>query len=317
LLGRYGWLGVDVFFVLSGFLITGILLDTRERPGYFRNFYARRFLRIIPLYYLVICITWFLYDRQFNSYFLSSFVFLSNFYYLLGIPMPHGPGVYWSLAIEEHFYLFWPVLVRFLSRRMLIIAALTICILAPMARYYAYHHGVDPINVIYAVTLLAVWSRSKYSNPAQDLRFGLGLFVLFIVETVALLPLGILKSGSVFRYNQAQLMFASGLMIILGLRGTVWTAPFRSRFARLSGDLSYCVYLIHLSVGDGYEALVKLMGWRPDVVLGPLGALTARAVFMIAVSFGLAMLSQRFVEGPALRLKRYFEYAPAEKGGGG
>jgi peptidoglycan/LPS O-acetylase OafA/YrhL len=319
LLGRYGWLGVDLFFILSGFLITSILLGTRHRSGYF---YARRFLRIIPLYYLVICITWLLYGNRFNSYFLSSFVFLPNFYHLLGIAVPHGPGVFWSLAIEEHFYSFWPVLVRFLSHRFLIVMALLICILDPLARFYAYKHGVDPLNVIYPVTwfrldglamgaLLAIWSRSKYTSPTNDLRLAGGLLGLFVIETVALLPLGILKSGSVFRYNQAHLLFAALLLAVLGLRGTIWTAPLRSRFACLSGDLSYCTYLIHLSVGDGYQVLVRFMGWQPEIALGGFGALTACATFLIGVSFGLAMLSQRLIEGPAQRLKRYFEYVPA------
>src|SRR5271166_6006208 len=111
----HGWLGVDLFFVLSGFLITGILIDSKERGHYFRNFYSRRILRIVPLYLACILIMYFAYPGA-GPYFRLSLVYLANFAYFFHTKVPHGPGVFWSLAIEEHFYLLWPILVRFLNR---------------------------------------------------------------------------------------------------------------------------------------------------------------------------------------------------------
>src|ERR1700675_3186470 len=97
--------GVDLFFVLSGFLITGILLDSRADPHYFRNFYARRALRILPLYYAVLIVILLCYPNS-GRYVLLSFFHLSNISPILGISMING--AMWSLSVEEHFYLVWP-----------------------------------------------------------------------------------------------------------------------------------------------------------------------------------------------------------------
>jgi peptidoglycan/LPS O-acetylase OafA/YrhL len=115
-----GWIGVNLFFVLSGFLITGILLDTKTRPDYYRRFYTRRALRILPLYYAVLLLLAVLtrtglVSRHASWVFLGlSFFYLSNVTVLLGVAMQYG--VLWSLAVEEHFYLLWPGVVRRLSR---------------------------------------------------------------------------------------------------------------------------------------------------------------------------------------------------------
>ena len=114
----HGWLGVDLFFVLSGFLITGILLDSRNSPHYIRNFYSRRVLRILPVYFVCLAVVLYFY-AGYSSYFLLSLLFMANMAGLFQIAIPHGPGVFWSLAVEEHFYLVWPWLVRLLSRRAL------------------------------------------------------------------------------------------------------------------------------------------------------------------------------------------------------
>jgi peptidoglycan/LPS O-acetylase OafA/YrhL len=116
-----GWVGVNLFFVLSGFLITGILLDSKPAAHYYRRFYTRRALRILPLYYAVLLFLAVLtrtrlVSRHASWAFLGlSFLYLSNVTELFGVPMQYG--VLWSLAVEEHFYLLWPAAVRALSRR--------------------------------------------------------------------------------------------------------------------------------------------------------------------------------------------------------
>ena len=124
LLGAHvGQTGVDLFFVLSGFLITGILLDTRNHPRYFINFYGRRTLRIFPLYYGIIFLTLFLpmivrmivgepvTEHQRNQWWL--WLYLTNVGVFLGVDVPAMH--FWSLAVEEHFYLVWPAVVYILS----------------------------------------------------------------------------------------------------------------------------------------------------------------------------------------------------------
>src|SRR5262249_2453340 len=125
---KYGALGVELFFVLSGFLITGILYDARSEPHYFRNFYMRRLLRIFPLYYGVLALLFFviplipvlrgptldyLIERQAWAWPYAVNIHIAK----------HGDwalpyiNLFWSLAIEEHFYLFWPLLVFLLAGR--------------------------------------------------------------------------------------------------------------------------------------------------------------------------------------------------------
>src|SRR5712671_3181622 len=121
-LGSYGVLGVDLFFVLSGFLITGLLLDSKGGPHYFRNFYARRTLRIFPLYYTVLALLFLvlpllvalpapLEDARTHQVWLWTYT--ANFYIAAKASWWALPYVshFWSLAIEEHFYLLWPLVV--------------------------------------------------------------------------------------------------------------------------------------------------------------------------------------------------------------
>lgn len=120
-----GWMGVDLFFVLSGFLITGILLDTREHPRYFTNFYARRALRIFPLYYSVLAVllvlTPWLHLRWHTGH-LAYLIYAGNLASNLNPNLEQVlPAVsflhLWSLAVEEQFYLIWPLLVLAVANR--------------------------------------------------------------------------------------------------------------------------------------------------------------------------------------------------------
>src|SRR5579864_1670769 len=118
---RLGWAGVDLFFVLSGFLITGILREHRDAPNYFAAFYAHRTLRIFPALLLLLLLAIIILPRlglaEAEPPIWPQFVFLSNF----GLVMPIGDveygGVTWSLSIEEQFYVVWSILVFLLSAR--------------------------------------------------------------------------------------------------------------------------------------------------------------------------------------------------------
>ncbi len=123
-LASVGQFGVDLFFVLSGFLITGILLYTRKRPDYYVRFYYRRALRILPAYYLTllaIC----LFGLTSSVFFFMSLIYCSNLAPLFGIALSYP--VLWSLAVEEHFYLIWPSVVSDIVRSIPAICTLTYC----------------------------------------------------------------------------------------------------------------------------------------------------------------------------------------------
>ena len=138
-LTRFGWLGVHLFFILSGFLITGILEDSKSKPHYFRSFYVRRALRILPAFYGFLLVLAFI-PSQSKPYLLLSFFYLSNC-----APLFHVPDTYpmfWSLAAEEHYYLLWPLIVWLLSRRALLFAASFLFLFSPILRGLWFH---DPL----------------------------------------------------------------------------------------------------------------------------------------------------------------------------
>jgi peptidoglycan/LPS O-acetylase OafA/YrhL len=164
----WGWSGVNIFFVLSGFLITGILFDTRNDEHRVRNFYARRALRIFPLYYgviLVVVLSGPLCHWQWSSYWLAWPLYLANYlpfispaFSVTGSPLQlaafgwlkpaNAPqltlffGHFWSLCVEEQFYFLWPWIVfRTRSRRALIGICAVVVVLGPLLRIFAHHHG--------------------------------------------------------------------------------------------------------------------------------------------------------------------------------
>jgi len=148
-----GWMGVDLFFVLSGFLITGILVDAKTSDGYFKNFYARRCLRIWPLYYslivfMFVVVPWLrpsdahtIFER--SSPWWAYPLFLQNF--LIKAPTDAtGPlAVTWSLAIEEQFYLVWPLVIRYCSEAQVRRMAVAVMCLSPILRFFLSFHDVN------------------------------------------------------------------------------------------------------------------------------------------------------------------------------
>ncbi len=156
---QFGWMGVDLFLVLSGFLITGILLDTRQSANFFRAFYARRTLRIFPLYYGVLLLllllspllrhTWWAFLLPAQQALPLFFLYLQNWV----SPIHHGfylgvLGPLWTLAIEEQFYLVWPLLVYLLPRRAFALTSVAICVLVPLWRCYLLIHGASTVFVM-------------------------------------------------------------------------------------------------------------------------------------------------------------------------
>jgi peptidoglycan/LPS O-acetylase OafA/YrhL len=134
-LTRFGWLGVNLFFV---FLITGILVESKAQEHYFRRFYVRRALRILPAFYGLLLILLFI-PSQSRTYLLLSFFYLSNLASPLGIPMTYT--MLWSLAVEEHFYFVWPIAVRILSGRALMTCAAAIVCAEPFLRAWYFFRG--------------------------------------------------------------------------------------------------------------------------------------------------------------------------------
>jgi len=319
----HGWLGVDLFFVLSGFLITGILLDTKDRPNYFKTFYIRRFLRIMPVYFAVVLV-WTLCYRGDGRYFLLSSFFGANLAPFVHAHIPHGPGVLWSLAVEEHFYLLWPAMVFLLDRRKVLALCIVLVVGCPILRGIFAARGMDP-ELIYVLSwfrfdglatgaALAIWARSSFFNRQAARLIALTSLVALGLITVVGARFGLLGTKTVvavaLRYTQAYLIFGALFTLVLVYLDTNWTGFLKQPFMQLSGALSYCLYLIHLSVGDAYNFLFGSLQER----LGPNATVLVRGAFLIGVSFGIAALSRKYLEQPCLALKnRFTAGAPQEE----
>ena len=312
-----GFLGVDIFFVLSGFLITGILLDTKNDPSFFRKFYTRRAARILPLYMAVMLVIAVTYSDA-GKFVLLSVLFLSNLAFCVGIK-PIGP--FWSLAVEEHFYLIWPFVVKTVSRRTLMMIAAAIIVIEPAVRIVGYPLWGD--GYFYSWTrfdglawgaLAACFARSHRASRLVVTRAAWMCTTAAVSVLLAGIPFGLLSRknlvGAAFQYAPAQLISVSLILLALANHSNIVTRLLRNSTMRLFGDLSYCLYMVHMLLMDGYDALVHrfIPGFEPG--LGPVSSLLVRAITVLAFSIGIAILSRRYLERPALKLTRYLPPVP-------
>jgi peptidoglycan/LPS O-acetylase OafA/YrhL len=311
-ISQNGWMGVDLFFVLSGFLITGILLDTKQSQGYFRNFYARRCLRIWPLYYSVLLFMFVMvplvrsseahtvFEAR-SSPWWSYLLFLQNF--LVPIPsMATGPlGVTWSLAVEEQFYLIWPLIVRFCTESQLRKIAIAVICISPALRFYLSLHQVNIYSNpfcrsdgLMAGALLALVLRSSSFLPSNFLKRA---WIILLVSSPLALALETLHARWIVFSLTAM---ASTALIFLALFSTQrWLqAVLTNRFLVYTGTISYGIYLLQKLPLDGAK-----MFHLDQYQFLALPVTTA-------VTYAMATISWNLLERPFLKLKRYFEAKP-------
>ena len=314
---RPGWMGVDLFFVLSGFLITGILLDSADKPHYFRNFYARRALRILPLYYLFLILIAVCY-RNSGSYVEVSAFYLSNMAPILGVAVLYGP--LWSLSVEEHFYLLWPWLLSRLKARRIWILAAAICIIEPIFRGVAFFHGWNVyeyswfrFDSLAAGSLLASFVRSSFYTRENLFRLGLICIGAAVLLAGAGLPFGLYTRkrliGDSLLFTFCAVLFTGLIAVVLSGGVSRLSTLMRSRALRRCGELSYFLYIAHWLIFHGWDSWIGKYPGEIVAHLGRFGALCLRALCVYAVCFVLAELSSRYFEGPLLGLKRHFAYS--------
>ncbi len=260
-----GWVGVQLFFVLSGFLITGILIRTQGRPSYFGDFYTRRALRILPPYILVLSVAMLALHLRGTStpdHPLCYWLFVSNFCIAeAGRWSADHFGVTWSLAVEEHFYLVWPFLVAALNRKQLIVACCIVLAGSLLLRYAMTLYGYSGLT-IYVITptrldglaagsLIAIMMHNRIdASLARRIGFALmsaggvaaGLVVLaarnFNYDTPIVQTVG----------YTAFTAFASGLVLFLVAtreKDNALRHAMRWRPLAALGFYSYAIYLYH------------------------------------------------------------------------
>ena len=304
---RIGWVGVDVFFVLSGFLITGILVRAKDGPHYFRNFWGRRMLRIMPPYaaylllVLVVLPAFRLAPKPEGFGWVVSYLTNVRMAYM---GQEHGVPVHtyhlWSVAVEEQFYLVWPLVVYALGTT----ALRRICVL-----------GIGGA-LVFRVALLrggADWTARYVLTPARlDALFvGAWLATAHISRVprwllmIAMLTLGAMgvagasaETALMSTLGYSVIALASGIMLAALLTEPGLERLFGWSPLRLAGRYSYTAYLLHpMIIAELHTHFFSLY--------------TRRFLLLVAaVTFALAWLSWRIYEEPILRLKRFFPEPP-------
>jgi peptidoglycan/LPS O-acetylase OafA/YrhL len=312
-----GRLGVDLFFVLSGFLISGILLDSRGRREYYKRFYVRRALRIFPIYLAIIAILAFLKYVPL-SFTILSVLYLSNLTPLWGIPIAYP--VLWSLAVEEHFYFLWPAAVRNLQNKILILLCLTVIVVTPLSRLLTYiltvHGGFVNFtcneytwNSLDGLACGAAFSLLLREYQPKRSTLWLFSYLLIIIATAIWIlgfPFGILTRqtpvGAALQVVPWHLTFTAMLSIFLLIGTGPWRTIVRIGSLRFLGYISYGLYLIHLLGFACVDRLFAHFSKHPSESPG-FTLLILRLMSAGSISIGLAFLSRKYFEERFLQLK--------------
>jgi peptidoglycan/LPS O-acetylase OafA/YrhL len=330
-----GWSGVDVFFVLSGFLITGILVRTKGSPRYFRNFYMRRSLRIFPLYYLVIALLLFVLPRPPAT--AGDQVAHLLYYQNLRYAFVHGEiidparHITWSLAIEEQFYLLWPALVWLVSTRVLRVVCVAMIVGAIGLRVWLVDAGFDGTHFLTPCRLDTLAAGALFAViPRPGAWLG---WLATPLGLAGLLTTGFV-SGSSIPATPAQQSWGllSALLLGVGMlslaRSSRVLQPLFGLWPlRSLGKYSYCIYLTHMLVVEQLTRLAIPQAAAPASwpewlrqpvallsaglsslphALSPVWATVAFTALVVVCSWLLAWISWNLFERWFLALKRYF-----------
>jgi peptidoglycan/LPS O-acetylase OafA/YrhL len=320
LIFQYGRLGVDLFFVLSGFLITGILLDSKEIAGYFKNFYARRALRIWPLYYAVLVIFFgllplFLSPPTFATD-IRTWAYYATYAQNLFLHFPHSVPLQptWSLAVEEQYYMVWALVVFFSGRAALRNWLVGMIVFSFSLRASGYFHGASlefmhnftlcRLEPLAAGGLAGLWLRSRNCNLR---RWNRGAWIALLIGCggvlLSLVDWGV--QSLILSYPFVASAFAGLLAIALTANPSTSSMgkALTQKWLTYTGKISYGIYLIHVPIFMAISCATRhILGTAPPSL--------GLQLLVVLAGFGsvylVASLSWRFFERPILRWKEKF-----------
>jgi peptidoglycan/LPS O-acetylase OafA/YrhL len=318
-----GWSGVDLFFVLSGFLIGGILLDTRESPRYFKTFYARRALRILPLYYVWIAVYFVIAAfvgnpegwRSVPAYVLFVQNLSKGHHLLLG---SIWLGHLWSLCVEEQFYLVIPLAILFLARRKLLAFLCLAIVVAPVLRvllhrYLPSHPAAQYTLTICRVDALAMgvlvaiaWRNEEWKTKLRERQSFIIAAVFLLLVAFALLTIWQPSQYSLtmtWGLSMLDALFTGVLILTLLAPSGTWGKICRWPFLIELGRVSFCLYVIHEIVNLMFHEVLFHAEPRADT-WQTIGVTLLAALF----AYGVARLSWKFLESPMMRRRHAFTY---------
>ena len=311
---QWGWVGVNLFFVLSGFLITGIIADSRTDPHFFRNFYARRGLRIWPVYVLVLLLNYFVVPVVFGNFWWGVhevrsapwryYIFFVQNLFFITLPGTLGPT--WSLAIEEQFYIFWAPFARFVRNTVLAPILVGVLIASPFLRlanlsFITKTHTLTHLDGLAVGALIALGLRTFDLSLTALKRIAGGGILLGACGVILMI-----LRGSAFTDSLLALGFGGMLLAALLVTGqpSWYGRALTARPLNYLGTISYGLYMVHILcfvVIGAFDLKMERFGtW------GDLAVVTVR----IVLSISAATLLWYGFERPILKLKKYFVNKP-------
>ncbi len=334
---NFATLGVWLFFVLSGFLITKILLASRDQVntlGYrsafvLRQFYVRRFLRIFPLYYSVLAVAAILDLDEVRETIIWHLAYLSNYLFATLGYFQLVTAHFWSLSVEEQFYLFWPAVILFTPERFLLKIIIAAIAVGPAFRGIGYFLDINGI-ALYAVTLasldtlglgalLAYCSHHVAEKPMLLKQLSWCSLWMGIAGLTTLIVLRILENYHVIRPVMPYLWFMEpifwALFFVWLVNGAASGFPgIVGKFLQLRpiayiGKISYGIYVYHLFMGSLVPTVLAQSNIDFSLLPGWL-----QFGLLAGVTIGVAAISWHLFEGPLNALKRHFAYAEPNEG---
>lgn len=317
----FGWVGVDLFFVLSGFLIGSVLMRTKESNNFFSTFYLRRFLRIIPNYYLLLVLFIIV---QLLPYFSSNymitgnqaiplssyFIMIHNFYIAYENNMGVGAlSILWSIGIEEQFYLIFPFIVQYLKEKPLLFALVVFIIGASFVRLY-YNNWIPRyvllparMDSISLGVLVAYFHR--YLDFESFIKKNISYLILFLIFDVVICAGGYALYGDLGVIKHTLFAIAFTIALILALvKVPFYAAMLRNKLLCWIGTISYSLYLFHYFIlilfqdFNGHENGVVINN-QQDVMV---------TLLALACSFFIGWAIFKLLETPFVKWGKRFNY---------
>jgi peptidoglycan/LPS O-acetylase OafA/YrhL len=327
---KVGWVGVIGYFALSGFLIGRLILERMAHVNFVTVFYVRRFLRLMPPYFIVLLAAYGIYgvaahrhwvdvDHMFPAW--TYLTFTQNFYMVhSGSIGPHWLAPTWTLAVEEHFYLIAPAALMFTPRRHLLKSLLVLGVASLALRIAIFEFGVLPSmagrtllaciadTIIAGMIAATLWKTEGFPWARYDVHLRAGAPVLLFVA--ALLQVIDNRIGTSLFATFGTTLMAIGLscLLLALMRNAPEARRFESPLLCFFGHTAYCIYLTHLTVLGLMHGLI--LGSRPDVAT-PEQMLVTCAAFGVSISVGWAFY--KTVEEPCMAYARRFTWSAAKR----
>jgi len=305
----FGKTGVSLFFVLSGFLITRILLNTKKNNSYFKSFYIRRILRIFPLYYFFLILYYFVLPLLPERFFASFseqiwyWVFLQNFALTFDWKSI-GPNHYWSLSVEEHFYLFWPLIIYYFPVKKIKWGIISLCVISFLTRIILIKNNIEESQFTLArFDELAIGSFLAVLELENKLTSNKKKFLLaFAIFLIPLIFISFRNGNySLFdsstRYLVLGLVYGSFIGIVISLNTQNWLKNLlKTNFMRFTGKISFGLYVYHPIC---FMLIVQYL---------KISNLALNFFLSFGFAYIISILSYNLLEKRFLKLKDQFSY---------